>query len=193
MLIKQRLTFSVRELMQLYSCTFTGMDEVLKLRFIIGCITGMYPEQYATVNGKHLQGKKIVVYDEAYPYTTRVLPLHYLVDEIFEQNGYYLPEIPLENLEERLQELLKKARICRPVFSMEFSYWRKQIRLLPKYKLIKPDMTRPFAIQNMKKAGLKGDTLLLAIGRTEPIPKGIRLKENWLLKKLFRNNYFKQL
>jgi hypothetical protein len=192
MFIKQKLSFSLKEIKKLYACSFTGMEEVLKLRFVIGCITGLYPEQYATINGKHLQDGKIVVYDEEYPYTTRIFPLHHLVDEIFEQNGYYLPEIPLENLELQLQTLLKKAKIRTRVFSMEFGYWRKQIRLLPKYKLIKPHMTRAFAIQNMKKAGLEGDAFFLAIGRTEPIPKGIRFNEKRLSKKLLQNNYFRQ-
>jgi len=192
MFIKQKLSFSLKEIKKLYACSFTGMEEVLKLRFIIGCITGLYPEQYATINREHLQDGKIVVCDGEHPYTTRIFPLHHLVDEIFEQNGYYLPEIPLENLEMRLRELLKKAKIRTPVFSMEFSYWRKQIRWQPKYKLIKPHMTRAFAIQNMKKAGLKGYAFFLAIGRTESIPKGVRFNEKRLLKKLFQNNYFKQ-
>lgn len=193
MLFKQRLTFNLGEIMRLYSYPLTGMEEVLKLRFLIGCITGLYPEQYATINGKHLQNGKIVVYDEEHPYTTRILPLHPFVDKIFEENGYYLPEIPLENLGARLTSLLKKAKIETLVFSIELSYWRKQIRLVPKYKLIKPDMTRAFAVQNMKKAGLKEDVFSLAIGRTEPIPRGIRFNEKLLLRALFQNEYFKPL
>jgi hypothetical protein len=192
MLLKSKLSFGMKEIRTLYACTLSGGYEILKLRFIIGCITGLPPELYLTVNGKHVKGKRIIIKERLHPWATLVLPLHPLVKEILQQYDYDLPEIWSDDIEKALETILQKAGIKRPLFRFRVERGKFEFETVPKYKMVKPNMTRAFALQNMKKAGLSEAAIHFAIGSTLKLPSDIEINKEQLLKELFENEYFKQ-
>jgi hypothetical protein len=189
MTTKQHLSLSLKEIKQIYACPLTGSEEVLKDRFVIGCITGLLSFAYLTIGRENLRNGRIKIEDIEHPQPTRVLPIHYLVKEIFQKYNYQIPEVYSKTLRKDLQRILQKAKINEKIIHIDLR--RGIFTITPKHKLIQLDMTRAFALQNLKKAGLSQDAIYLAIGRTEQLPRGVRLNETKLLKELYESSYFK--
>lgn len=192
MLLKSKLSFGMKEIRTLYACPLNAGYEILKLRFIIGCITGLPPELYLTINGKHIKGNKIVIKERKHPRVTLVLPLHPLVKEILQKYNYDLPEIWADDVEKALETILEKAGIKQQLFTLRIERRKFEFVSVPKYKMIKPDMTRAFALQNMKKAGLSETAIHFTIGHTRRLPSEIEIDKKQLLVELFQNKYFKK-
>lgn len=193
MLLKSKLSFGMKEIRTLYACSLNAGYEILKLRFIIGCITGLPPELYLTINGKHIKGKRIVIKERKHPRVTLVLPLHPLVKEILRNYNYDLPQIWCDDLEKALEKILQEAGFKQQLFTLRIERGKFEFTIQPKYKMIKPGMTRAFALQNMKKAGLSEAATHFAIGHTTQLPSGVGFDRKQLLNELYQNNYFKKI
>ncbi len=141
------------ELKQLYKLELSGIYDVARDLFLIGCYTAQRYSDYSSIKPENINGNFIHLYQQKTGAEV-VIPMRPEVKAILKKYDYNLPKTYVQKINDRIKHVGKLARIDEPVLIEKINGGMKIKTTVPKYEMIKTHTGRRSGATNMYLAGI---------------------------------------
>jgi integrase len=159
---------STEELLLMYRCDLSGPQRRVCDRFMIGAFTALRFSDFSLIRAQNIN-QDIIRISQRKTGDAVVIPMHWIVKEIFERYGGQLPR-PISNqkMNDALKLIAKKAGIKGDVVKYRTKGGERTNEAFEKWELVSTHTARRSAATNMYLAGLPTFAIMKITGhRTE--------------------------
>ena len=178
------------EIKKLAKFKVSGVKEMVRDLFLIGCHTAMRYQDYSTLTMEHIVNDNIVMKTKKTDVTV-VIPAHPRVVELLKKWGGKAPHVTQDVLNKTIKEICKEMGIFNDMMPVKEG---KITVLKERYTQISTHTARRSGATNMYIAGIPAQSIMQITGHTTEanFMKYLRITKEQNAKKLANNKFFNE-